>query len=816
MEPITTTWLLTTLISGFLGNRTDHLLCKGANHFYRQIRHEVNEPANQNIQRAVRKSYLQATWLAADHIQKQKNRYSLSNRSWKNFEEIKSFIKDQIDQTTKKTSNIPNTELDTKHQQILFPKEGATSSDRMPELIQNFKDSIIRELEKQQLRVESALKDCINNGWKEGSREMDFYKLTCSFFTQELKENTTLSTYIQTEYLDQINVSLGEVSFQMEELSRTLMGFYEEYKEVVNLLQGVLFSLEDIQKTLGTIPEQTAKLVQEAIDNNIITPRQMTISEQYQHFLKDLDEISSEIASIRMQMDGVKNAISQVDDATKNNLSQNLQNLEMQLLQKSISKEEREKVFNIFVQNVINLARQLSHADFLDSERLQKAKALFEAGKYEELNEVLNEEEIDKDIQKYKKKGKALAYELTIKAQTIVLTKPVGWFEQADRLFEKALGLIENYYTTFNYANFLADHKQILKAAELFEKTLLYVSNDIQRANTLNNLGKIQYNKNEFEQAVQSHQEALVIYRKLAAINPQTYLPNIGNSLNNLGASQHKKYEFEQAEQSWKEALAIRRKLAAVNPQTYLPEVAATLTNSGLLQHDKNDFGRAEQSYQEALGIFRKLADINPQTFLPNVVMILINLGPLQYKKSEYEQGEQSLKEALKICRKLAADNPHTYLTYLAITLNNLGILQIYQKKLDQAEQSYKEALYIRRKLAGVNPQTYLISVAESLNNMGLLYQKKSKFEQEEQSYQEAIEIYRQLEATSPSVYSIPYADSLLNLAQLYNSDLINQEKSIFFANEALRGYGPFKNKVPEAAKGYKEAKAVLDYWNQR
>ncbi|MEX2566745.1 MAG: hypothetical protein WD431_12440 [Cyclobacteriaceae bacterium] len=83
-----------------------------------------------------------------------------------------------------------------------------------------------------------------------------------------------------------------------------------------------------------------------------------------------------------------------------------------------------------FVSNVIQLAQQLSQTTTLDSDRLQKARALFEEGKYQELNKVLNEEDIDRNIAQYEEKGKILANELTIKAQTTVLTKEKGWFEE--------------------------------------------------------------------------------------------------------------------------------------------------------------------------------------------------------------------------------------------------------------------------------------------------------------------------------------------------------------------------------------------------
>lgn len=35
MEPITTAWMMSTLLSGAIGNRFDYLLCEGSNKIYK-------------------------------------------------------------------------------------------------------------------------------------------------------------------------------------------------------------------------------------------------------------------------------------------------------------------------------------------------------------------------------------------------------------------------------------------------------------------------------------------------------------------------------------------------------------------------------------------------------------------------------------------------------------------------------------------------------------------------------------------------------------------------------------------------------------
>ena len=89
------------------------------------------------------------------------------------------------------------------------------------------------------------------------------------------------------------------------------------------------------------------------------------------------------------------------------------------------------------------------------------------------------------------------------------------------------------------------------------------------------------------------------------------------------------KNEFNKAVESYEEALLIRRKLAGVNPQTYLSDVASTLNNLGIIYSTKNKFDKAVESYKEALSKYRDLAGMNPSAYLPNVATTLNNLGNL-------------------------------------------------------------------------------------------------------------------------------------------------------------------------------------------
>ncbi|SHI83379.1 tetratricopeptide repeat protein [Pseudozobellia thermophila] len=858
MEPMTTAWMVSTLLGSWLGNRTDFWLCQGANKLYQRIKHTIDEPANHHIQRAIRKSYLQATLMAVNHILPQRKWYNLSNAGWDNIKELERYLKAQIDITDNENQYVKSSVLDESHREILFPKK-KTSADRMDELIGNLKEGIIQELEGHGRRVELTVKTCIRDGWKDGGRNMDFYKLTCAFFTQELKETPELSTYIQTEYLDSIQTEIGEVNISVAELSQTLYIFFEEYKDVLPLLRKIHATLEEVKKDLGNLPGKTAQIVLQGIENHSITSRQLAISEEYQSYIIKIQEYSDAIGSINSQIWAVQVALESVDENTKSLLLQNLANLKRQLLLNSDKKNKTENTLNTFVSNVIELAQQLKRTTKLDSDRLENARSLFKEGKYRRLNEVLNEADIDHDIAEYEAKGTMLANELIIKAQSTVLLKEEGWFQEANRLFAKAMRLIENYNTTFNYAFFLQRHRQILQAEGVYEKALNHISNEFQKSTILNNLGLLQHDKNEYGRAEKSFGEALVIRRKLAEGDSLVYLPQVLTTLNSLANLQRDKKEHGKAEQSYNEALALLNKLAEVNPQTYLPKISVIQNNMGLLHSTRNEFDKAQQSYNEALAIAKKLADIdpqaylpdvgltlnnmallyrkknepnkaeqcfetalfimskltklNPQTYFPDVAGILNNLGDLQRKKKELEQAERSIETALYIMRKLAEINPQTYLPQVAMTLNNLANLQVNKKELGKAELSYEEVLAMTRKFAKANPQSYLPNVAGILCNLANLQRDNDKFDKAQQSYEEALSINRKLAEYDPRVYEIPLADTKLDLSVFYLKYSIDDKKSRAYAKAALKLYTKYDASVPHAAQNGKVAQDILNFW---
>src|SRR3989304_2013101 len=102
----------------------------------------------------------------------------------------------------------------------------------------------------------------------------------------------------------------------------------------------------------------------------------------------------------------------------------------------------------------------------------------------------------------------------------------------------------------FGYAYFLQQHNLHNEAERYYQEAMKRFGRKLDaptRATTLINLGALQSDKNEFEDALKSYKEALEIRRKLTQANPQTYLPGVAKTLINLGNLQYDKNELEDA-----------------------------------------------------------------------------------------------------------------------------------------------------------------------------------------------------------------------------------------------------------------------------
>ena len=183
----------------------------------------------------------------------------------------------------------------------------------------------------------------------------------------------------------------------------------------------------------------------------------------------------------------------------------------------------------------------------------------------------------------------------------------------------------------------------------------------------LNNLGVSYSEVGRRQDALGPAEEAVRLYRELAASNP-AFLPDLASALGNLGASYSEVGRRQDALGPAEEAVRLYRELAASNP-AFLPDLASALGNLGV---SYSEVGRRQDALglaEEAVRRYRELAASNP-AFLPDLASALGNLGNRYSEVGIPDQGdaawEQAVAEAesparayLLVARASLADEGH-------------------------------------------------------------------------------------------------------------------------------------------------------------
>ena len=265
-------------------------------------------------------------------------------------------------------------------------------------------------------------------------------------------------------------------------------------------------------------------------------------------------------------------------------------------------------------------------------------------------------------------------------------------------------------------------------------------------------------------EALPDTEEAVALYRELAAASPDRYRPGLAESLNNLGFWYSELGRLAEALAVEQEAVALYRELAAASPDRYRPGLAASLANLGSRLAELGRLAEALAVEQEAVALYRELAAASPDRYRPGLAESLNNLGFWYSELGRLAEALAVEQEAVALYRELAAASPDRYRPDLAASLANLGSRLAELGRLAEALAVEQEAVALYRELAAASPDRYRPDLAESLNNLGFWFSELGRPAEALAVEQEAVALYRELAAASPDRYRPDLAASLANL----------------------------------------------------
>ncbi|MEC4887927.1 MAG: tetratricopeptide repeat protein [Scytonema sp. PMC 1070.18] len=255
--------------------------------------------------------------------------------------------------------------------------------------------------------------------------------------------------------------------------------------------------------------------------------------------------------------------------------------------------------------------------------------------------------------------------------------------------------------------------------------------------------------KSQFQQALQSWQQSLAIYREIGdRYREGATLDLIGNAYGSLG-------DYPKAIGYFEQALKIGKEIGNRGG------IASSLRNLGIAYSSLGDYPKAIDYHQQSLIIFKKIG--NPS----GIANSLANLGDAYYGLGNYPKAINYHQQSLEISQQIP------YPKGAANSLNSLGSvydkLGNYRKAIDYHKQSLKISQKIQNRPG----------IANSLGNLGNAYDSLGDYRTAIKCHEQSLTIKKQISNRSG------VANSLNNLGVVYYN-LGNYSKAIKYHEQSL------------------------------
>ena len=314
-------------------------------------------------------------------------------------------------------------------------------------------------------------------------------------------------------------------------------------------------------------------------------------------------------------------------------------------------------------------------------------------------------------------------------------------------------------------------------------------------------------NAGQIRQAQRTFEDAIQLYRPLAAANLAEFGPDLALALNSLGSQLAGLGHREEALNAAEESLRIRRRLA--DPAAFehqFPEsvyvqhrLAESLTSVG---NRLSAMGRHEQAVlaaAEGVQIRRRLAAAEPAAFEPNLAIELSNFGNQLAGLGRRQEALSAAEEAVQIRRRLAAANPAAFEDGLAGELNNLGLRLSDMGRRQEALSVAQEAVQVFRRLVDANTASFEPGLARSVDNLGQRFSDVGRREEALAAAEEAIQIRQRLAAANPASFEPGLAVSLDSLSQRL-SEMGHRDQALKAAEESVQAFRRLAQANPAAS----------------
>ena len=234
-------------------------------------------------------------------------------------------------------------------------------------------------------------------------------------------------------------------------------------------------------------------------------------------------------------------------------------------------------------------------------------------------------------------------------------------------------------------------------------------------AHALTNLGVIYFRQGRYGQAVEHHQQALILFREIGDQAGEA------NALDNLGTVYWRQGYYPQAVEHLQRALTLSREIGDQAGEAY------ALDYLGAVYWRQGYYPQAVEHLQQALALSREIGDQAGEAYA------LDYLGLVYWRQGYCAQAAEYLQRALTLFREIGhrAGEAHA--------LNSLGLNYRRQDRYQHATEHHQQALTLFRELGDRNGE------ANALDNLGSVHWRQGTYKQADEHYQQALALFREI-----------------------------------------------------------------------
>jgi tetratricopeptide (TPR) repeat protein len=284
---------------------------------------------------------------------------------------------------------------------------------------------------------------------------------------------------------------------------------------------------------------------------------------------------------------------------------------------------------------------------------------------------------------------------------------------------------------TLNCLGVLYYHMSVNKAenpVDCFQQALsiqrqVLGRNSRDEATTLNNLGRVHVQQEEFDKALEYYDLAMTIRKEKLGVDDIDYAATAFNA----GQSLHQKGEHDQAIKLYKQFLRV----AVIKFSKKHRDVAVVLSGIAQIHQQRKESSKALDLYRKSLQVGREALGENHL----DVAMLLNRIGNFYFELENFEEALKAYQEGLCIERNLLdANHPN-----IIVTLCNIGEVLCQRREFDSAIRLYTEAADLQKQRFGENSA----ELAGTLNVIGLIYDQNGDTYMATKKLQEALVMRR-------------------------------------------------------------------------